>query len=375
MDHKKGTYVDGHERPDVVEYWKTFLRRLCVLAFLNKMNAPTPEAAESLPTDLESPSEEQIAKTIVIFHDESTFQANDDQMKFWGVKDMTFLRPKSRGAGIMVSDFIEEQNGYLRLDDSEYEQAKQLHPRIKRQARMFLEYGENKEGYWTSEKFMAQIQVAATIAEVKYPHEEGYRLVWIFDHSSCHGAYAEDALNVYKMNLKPGGKQPAMRNTVWRDKEYSMVFNLGVPKGLLQVLKERGVDTRGMKLEDMCKELASHEDFKNEKTKIEHFLNGRGHCCMLLPKFHCEINPIERCWAQAKRYVRSHTNYTIAGLRQNVPDGLDSVTLVNIRNHYRKVRHYMFGYLLGVKAGPDLEEHVKKCKKIYASHRRVGVND
>ena len=130
-----------------------------------------------------------------------------------------------------------------------------------------------------------------------------------------------------------------------------------------------------MKLEDMRKELASHEDFKNEKTKIEHFLNGRGHCCMLLPKFHCEINPIERCWAQAKRYVRSHTNYTIAGLRQNVPDGLDSVTLVNIRNHYRKVRHYMFVYLLGVKAGPDLEEHVKKCKKIYASHRRVGVND
>ena len=316
MEHKKGTYVDGHERSDVVEYRKTFLRRLCALGFLNKTNAPTPEAAESLPTDLETPSEEQVAKTIVIFHDESTFQANDDQMKFWGAKDMTFLRPKSKGAGIMVSDFIEEQNGYLRLDDSEYEQAKQSHPHIKRQARMFLEYGENKEGYWTSEKFMAQIQVAATIAEVKYPREEGYRLVWIFDHSSCHGAYAEDALNAYKMNMKPGGKQPAMRNTVWRGKEYSMVFNLGVPKGLLQVLKERGVDTRGMKLEDMRKELASHEDFKNEKTKIEHFLNGRGHCCMLLPKFHCEINPIERCWAQAKRYVRSHTNYTIAGLRQ-----------------------------------------------------------
>ena len=151
-------------------------------------------------------------------------------------------------------------------------------------------------------------------AEVKYTLEEGYRLVWIIDHSSCHGAYAEDVLNAYKMNMKPGGKQPAMRNTVWRGKQYSMVFNLGVPKGLLQVLKERGVDTRGMKVEDMRKELASHEDYKNEKTKIEHYLNGRGHCFMLLPKFHCEINPIERCWAQAKRYVRSHTNYTIFGL-------------------------------------------------------------
>ena len=119
----------------------------------------------------------------------------------------------------MVSDFIEEKNGYLQLTDAEYEQAKQSHPNIKRQARVFLEYSENKEGYWTSERFMAQIKDAATIAEVKYPREEGFRLVWIFDHSSCHGAFADDALNAYKMNAKPGGKQPAMRNTVWKGKE------------------------------------------------------------------------------------------------------------------------------------------------------------
>ena len=77
---------------------------------------------------------------------------------------------------------------------------------------------EKIEGYWTSEKFMAQIQVAAKTAEVKYPRDKGYRIVWIFDHSSCHGdgAYADDALNAHKMNVKPGGKQPAMRNTIWR---------------------------------------------------------------------------------------------------------------------------------------------------------------
>ena len=31
MEHKKGTYVDGHERSDVTEYRKTFLRRLCAV--------------------------------------------------------------------------------------------------------------------------------------------------------------------------------------------------------------------------------------------------------------------------------------------------------------------------------------------------------
>ena len=50
-----------------------------------------------------------------------------------------------------------------------------------------------------------------------------------------------------------------------------MVFRIGVPKGLIQVLTERGKYRKGMKLEEMCAELASHADFKEEKIRIEHF--------------------------------------------------------------------------------------------------------
>ena len=32
---KKGTFVDGHEQDDIVEYRKTFLRRIVALGFLN----------------------------------------------------------------------------------------------------------------------------------------------------------------------------------------------------------------------------------------------------------------------------------------------------------------------------------------------------
>ena len=123
----------------------------------------------------------------------------------------------------------------------------------------------------------------------------------------------------------------------------------------------------------MRRELASHSDFKNEKTRIEHFLNC-GYTCIMLPKFHCELNPIERCWAQAKRYARAFTNHTIAGLCKIVPDALDSVTLENIQKHFRKIRQYMFGYLEGIPGGPELEAFVKK-RKIYTSHRRIGVNE
>ena len=35
------------------------------------------------------------------------------------------------------------------------------------------------------------------------------------DQSSCHKAMAENALDASAMNVKPGGKQPKMRDTVW----------------------------------------------------------------------------------------------------------------------------------------------------------------
>ena len=54
---------------------------------------------------------------------------------------------------------------------------------------------------------MAQLKEAVKIAEVKCPKEEGWRVVWIFDHSSCHAAMPVDALDVTKMNVNPGGKQ------------------------------------------------------------------------------------------------------------------------------------------------------------------------
>ena len=166
---KKGTYVDGHERDDVVEFRTKFLRKMTANGFLNKGNAPTPEAASALPADLESPTDEGIAKSVVIFHDESTFQANDDDPWLWGVKGESVIRPKSRGAGIMVSDFIDEHNGYLRLTEEEYSEAVENHPQLRRQAREFLEYGKERDGYWTAEKFLNQLEVAATIAVSSKP--------------------------------------------------------------------------------------------------------------------------------------------------------------------------------------------------------------
>ena len=102
------------------------------------------------------------------------------------------------------------------------------------------------------------------VGQVYGANEEGWKYVWVFDHSSCHAAMAEDSLDVNKMNVNPGGKQRVMRNGWWNGKPQPMNYAIGVPKGLRMVLEERGVNTRGMNGDKMNEILGSHPDFKNE---------------------------------------------------------------------------------------------------------------
>ena len=119
------------------------------------------------------------------------------------------------------------------MDENEFAEGLKKFPKLKQFGRATIEYGENKDGYWTSDKFIEQIKYCVDIAECKYPKSEGYKVVWVFDHSSGLGAYSEDALNASQMNVKPGGKQPVICNTVWQGKEQRMVFNICIPKGLV----------------------------------------------------------------------------------------------------------------------------------------------
>ena len=375
---RRGIYYDGHEREDVVEYRKEYLRKMVKIGFIHFTNAPTESAKLAIPTDIDPPTLEKRSKTVVFFHDESTFNANDDQNLKWGVKGEKIIKPKSKGAGIMISDFVDEHQGFLALTDGEHQLAKQSDPEIKQYAREFLEYGESREGYWTRDKFIAQMERAIKIAEIKYPKTQGWRHVWVFDHSSCHAAMGDDALEVAHMNVKPGGKQRIMRDTTYDGKVQKMYYTVRgekIAKGMKMVLEERGISTIGKNAGWMRETLAAHPDFRDEKCLVAHLLVNKGHIPVFLPKFHPELNPIERVWAHLKRYTRAHCYYSLQSLRKNIPLSYDSVTLENIQNHFRKVKHYMFGYLEGFAPGKDFEDTLKKYKVAVKSHRRIGVNE
>ncbi|KAF8496041.1 hypothetical protein JB92DRAFT_3126295 [Gautieria morchelliformis] len=50
----------------------------------------------------------------------------------------------------------------------------------------------------------------------------------------------------------------------------------------------------------MYRVLLLQEDFANKKSMLQHYIEGRGHICMFLPKFHCELNPIKMVWGFMK---------------------------------------------------------------------------
>lgn len=112
---KRGLYIDGHEREDVVEYrqnvflpmWKDLERKM-VLYDREGNVARWPQLA-SFPTDV---------RVILLTHDESTFYANDRRKTRWQhINEKLLPMKKGQGASIMISDFCSPDLGWLRSLD------------------------------------------------------------------------------------------------------------------------------------------------------------------------------------------------------------------------------------------------------------------
>ena len=99
---------------------------------------------------------------------------------------------------------------------------------------------------------------------------------------------------------------------------------------------------------------------------VQRFI-AEGQIALYLPKFDCELNPIERVWGQAKCYTRQYSNYSLVRLRNIVNPALDSVNTDLIQKYFRKVGDYERAYMEGESAGKEVENAVK----VYKSHCRV----
>jgi hypothetical protein len=213
------------------------------------------------------------------------------------------LRKKGRGRLIHVSDFINEEDGRLILRNEDGE--------IVQDARKIIYPGSNGDAWWDSAQFLEQVKNAIEIFNLAHPDCQA---LFVFDQSSAHASLPPNSLKAFDMNKSDGGKQRRQCDTVIpltnpdisvRGKVQKMTNEDGTPKGLYTVLTERGFDVRQLKAKCspvcpfesknccMARLLSQQDDFVNQESMLETLIKKSGHLCIFLPKFHCELNPIE----------------------------------------------------------------------------------
>ncbi|KIJ43225.1 hypothetical protein M422DRAFT_253429 [Sphaerobolus stellatus SS14] len=118
----------------------------------------------------------------------------------------------------------------------------------------------------------------------------------------------------------------------------------------------------------MSKALQCQADFRAEKSLLQTILEKAGHHCYFLPKFHCELNPIEMYWGWSKARFRVAADGAFPKAKVLVPEILDSCPTKTIRAFFRKAWRYMDAYHRKGLNAKQAEFAVKK----YKSHRRCG---
>ena len=165
---------------------------------------------------------------------------------------------------------------------------------------------------------------------------------------------------------------------------------IGHSKGLKQILLERGLITVGEKTKGACDTndkkkriaaqgqsgigqtesadvpkhagmaggtaccleylLSEQPDFKRQQNAIQELVISRGHHCIFLPKFHPELNFIERYWSRVKWHARQHSTGTVQGLKAAIDEAMrdGACDLALIRRYARTAWRWVDAYNKGL---------------------------
>ena len=140
--------------------------------------------------------------------------------------------------------------------------------------------------------------------------------------------------------------------------------------------------------------LSTQPDFSSECSALQHAVETPvmiegvrclRHLCFFLPKFHCELNWIERMRGASKAYARAHCAYTLQGLRETVPLSLSQdlsdvdhmhdatdlpVAPLYLQRRWASIsRQYMHEYRKGADACEAIRAVTEQRTKPHARHR------
>lgn len=349
----KGSYFDGHERPDIQEDRALFVKRWAIYEF--RFLILDGEDEHQRPRWL-YPSQRIL---IAITHDECITRANDTVVRTWLEDGKNRIASKHPGQSLMISAFVCACHGLVNF--------------------VLLKPGVAQEGWWTNELLVNQVVEAMPLAESMHP---GADLLFMFDNSANHHAVHPTGLNVTAFNLNEGGKNfpTEMRNGWYMNGDerieqsmYVMRNNgVKIPKGLTAVLSERSLIPPGLKLtkEKASEILRAQPDFKEQREWLAEVVLQRRHSIDYYPKYHCELSFIEKVWSFLKERLRKLCDYTFKSLEENVPTQLGQIPIMFYAKAARSCSRYILAY--GEFNGHHLTfAQVQYAHKKYSSHRRI----
>jgi hypothetical protein len=389
LESRKGIFLDGHERQDVVHYRQNvFIPALKNLS-LNFIPWDVWRAAihDESQWIRVAPTDQHFL--VPVFQDECTYHSNDGRHHIWCTRTNRPLRKKGRGQGIMISEFItpggvlQAPSGLPHGDLPTWGLNEGLRP-TPYQATVQLECGG--EDWFTGDLLLDQtLNAAIPLFEQAHP---GCKAVFFFDNATIHSSYADNALLAKSLALK-AGYGTAVRDTFdyRNNRPQKMTDENGESRGLKEILKERGLWRPGMRVQcrkedgnynpiclqscSVCARgvIAQERDFQEQRCRLAEEVEKRGHYCLFLPKFHPETNPIEYYWGATKVYTRKNCGYSLTALRKTVPEALKAVPREQILRYFEKVDRICTAYAEG-----DVYGTKDFAQKVYTSHRRVSTS-
>ena len=189
--HKQDVYVDGHDRPDVVEHNTQYVTTVRELLRRSRHYAGDDLMEEVAP--VLKPGELEV---VLFFHDESAYSSHESTTRIRLPVDQQLIRKKGRGRALMASAFLCQCHGVLGATDVDVDA-----PNAKTAVLALLKVGVNFDGYWCGEDMLQQLTTAA-LPEAQRLHPN-CELVFIFDNSSNHGFFHPTSLLISRLTLNP----------------------------------------------------------------------------------------------------------------------------------------------------------------------------
>ncbi|KAK0492702.1 hypothetical protein EDD18DRAFT_1108705 [Armillaria luteobubalina] len=225
------------------------------------------------------------------------------------------------------------------------------------------------DAWWDMSQLITQVEDMIRIFDFNFPDMVG---VFIFDCSSAHESFVEDALHAQKMNQNPGGQQPKMHNTViptgpfagqvqtmsfpndCTEKDTNGELLAGKVKGMERILAERGIldeltrKSCNRKVVAVCKQCKQSQD-AHDKTVKE-----------------------AKAWTDEIKNsgveLLAERNRTFLRAKTLVPECLDKITMLHIQRYFQHCYRYMDAY--GLRLNLNVQQ-VEYAVKKYKSHHRI----